>query len=231
MELLPSQRNYVLTLVRNAQFDPAEFAWGTHDGDWPGKATVPVLVHTPTGYFCAFSTHTSNPGSPAWHPALQGTFTLLISPGANHEQEVVQGLDDFNAVGQRVRAWLEYVRRESVPDLWTELANQRRAIAAVVELAPDNAPFSGPDVARVVESLDAIGRMARALKLTADEIKRVNGGVAYLKKAAERMGRKDWFLLACTMLAWAVPPDKAGQLLQGVFHALQWVVHAQGLLR
>jgi len=232
VQLLTSQKNLVLKTIEKWHFDPREFVWGSRSGAWSGlHEDVPELRHTPTGFFCAFSIHTSDSGSPTWHPARQGMFTLLVSPGANHAQEVVNALKDFDAVAFQVGAWVLRIKRESAPDLWEQLNAQRRLIGDVVAGEPDNTPFTPAELPRVAAGLREVGQLAERLQLTAEEVKRLTAGVDYLVEAAPRMGRKDWFLLAVALLTWGMPAEKAIQLAQGLFQAVQWMVHAHPVLR
>jgi len=192
-----------------------------------------MLSHAPTGYYALFFA----PGAlglgylsnvPQLLLTQPGEYVVAFEPGTESPRGKVVGVAWPNVL-DAAALWLAGVKREhEAPDLWTQLEQQRRLIGDVVDQQHDNTPFTASELPRVSESLNEIRRAAERLALAGEEMRRLNAGVAYVLDAAERkMGRKDWFLLACAVLMWAVPPDKAVQFVQGAVQVLQWVVHVQ----
>jgi hypothetical protein len=79
-ELLPSQRNAILTVIERESFDPREFAWERRDDDWTGADNpyVPAIVQTPTRFSCAIS---NRPVFVSGTYGFQGRFQVQVSPG------------------------------------------------------------------------------------------------------------------------------------------------------
>ncbi len=226
-ELLKSQRAVIFQAIRDRGFDPRSFRWELADGEWSGWSDdTPRLVHVPTGFFCAFSV-----APPDRSIARDiGRFQVLVSPGREIQQERVFGMGSFGDVLAVVEEWLPRILLESAPDPWEQLDEPQRLIVEVIEREPDNAPFTDAERARIAASLDDIRQLAVELQLSTTALRQLDAKIDFVGKAAKRMGRKDWFMLTVALLTYAVPPDKLGQLVQGVVHALQWIVHLPPLL-
>lgn len=92
------------------------------------------------------------------------------------------------------------------------LEASRGLVTQVVEEERDTEAFTPAERARIVTALDEIREAVGRLELGAADTKRVLRVVDYVQKSSERLGRKDWFLLAVTLFTWAIPPDKAASL-------------------
>jgi hypothetical protein len=238
--LSKTQRNDVLARVMAAGLDPRDFVWVERKTpEWTGwnGYTADTLVHKPTSYHSMFFA----PGAlglgylsnvPQLLLTQPGEYVVAFEPGTASPRGKVVGVAWPNVL-DAVALWLACVKREhEAPDLWAQMEQQRRWIGDVVEQAPDNAPFGSSELVRVADGLKEIRRAAQTLQLEASEIERLEAGIVYVQQAAERkLGRKDWFLLACAVLMWAVPPDKAVQIVQSAVQVLQWAVQTQHLLR
>ena len=237
--LTKTQRNDVLARVLSSRLDARDFVWIERKTPaWTGwnDYTADTLVHKPTSYYSMFFApgalglgYLSNVSQLVL--TQPGDYVVAFEPGTESPRGKVVGVAWPNVL-DAVAIWLACVKREhDAPDLWAQMEQQRRLIGDVVDQAPDNAPFGATELARVVDGLKAIRRAAQDLQLEAAEMKRLEAGIVYVQEAAERkLGRKDWFLLACAVLMWAVPPDKAVQIVQSAVQALQWVVQTQHML-
>jgi hypothetical protein len=237
--LTKTQRNDILARVTASQLNPGDFTWGQErTPEWTGWTGYPadMLAHNPTGYYALFFA----PGAvglgylsnvPQLLLTRPGEYVVAFEPGTESPRGKVIGVAWPNVL-DAVALWLAGVKREhDAPDLWTQMEQQRRLIGEVVDQQRDNSPFTATELARVNESLTEIRRAAERLELAGEEMRRLNAGIAYVLDAAGRkMGRKDWFLLACTVLMWAVPADRAVQFVQDAVRVLQWAVHVQHLL-
>jgi len=222
-----------------SRLDPRDFVWVERKTpEWTGwnGYTADTLVHKPTSYHSMFFapdalglSYLSN--VPELVLTQPGEYVVAFEPGTTSPRGKVVGVAWPNVL-EAVALWLACVKREDdAPDLWAQMEQQRRWIGDVVEHAPDNAPFGPIELARVADGLKEIRTAAQALQLKAAEMERLEAGLVYVQQAAERkLGRKDWFLLASAVLMWAVPPDRAVQIVQIAVHALQWVVQTQRLL-
>jgi hypothetical protein len=219
-ELLPSQRNDVLGVIERTGFDPREFAWAKMKDDWTGADDpyVPAIVHQPTRFFCAISNRPFYSGP---RMGMQGNFQVQVSPGFHRLTEEVTGIPSFAGVLIQVHEWLARVRREQVPDRWTEL-EASRALAGVIEHEPDNTSFTTDERARIGAALEELRAVAVRLELPAAQLHNVNITINYLQPAAGRLGRTDWFAVALQLFTWAVP---FSVFSAAVFRALAWVVH------
>ncbi|HKV71409.1 MAG TPA: hypothetical protein VJN62_09190 [Gemmatimonadales bacterium] len=213
-------------MVTGFGFDSADFKWTEADtSEWSGYLTGPCLMHNPSDFYFALGIHSNSIRHSSYSPSHVGAYRVLLSPGYNRPVEFVDALFPFEPVLREVGRWLERIKEESAPDVWTQAAERRRLLQRVPAEETENARFNNAELKRLGEDLQEVLKAATELHVSAPEMKRLMEGIEYLNEAAARMGRKDWFMVASAVLMWAVPPEKAGQLLQTALHTLGWVIH------
>jgi hypothetical protein len=221
--ILRSQANEVFNAIRQSGLDPTQFAWSTQYGWLNQELVVSRLTHTPSGFYYTFDF--SDQGhwaefSPGEHKVVQ-----TAHPGAWSQQLGYVGL------------WLTYLKREiEAPDLWAAIRTETDLILAGGTSEQDNAPFTPGERQRIGENLRELRDYARATyQLSADQAQFINARLAYLEEASERVGRKDWLILAAGVLVnivvgAALAPEAAKDLLRFAGRVLGWLIGAHPLL-
>ena len=198
------QRNAVLAAVQDAGLFPAEF-------DWTG-AVGSRLCHLPTGAYFVFE-------------GVAGNYSSQYSAG-DVPVERREGLSQHRLM-QQVGLWLAKLKRDiDTPDLWAELRRERELLAAASDEAIENTPFSVPEQEQIAGQIrDIKDYLIRTHALSEAQAKRLD----YLIDASGRVGRKDWFLMAASVILGyvvtaALSPAAAvhvlGTLLSSVGHIL-----------
>jgi hypothetical protein len=147
---------------------------------------------------------------------VPGSFAIARRPGEILSFEVLQPLT-WDDVAAKFGEWLTYLKFEvEAPDLWTELAGHRQALAAPIP--EDNSPFTPDEQRQIRAQLDRIeGAVLANLQLTADEGTAFRADMDYLKESAARSGRRDWTLqvvgiLGSCVLASVMPAHKVSEI-------------------
>ncbi len=222
-----TEKNHVLLLIEQYDFDPSEFEWTQDDAvetqyrqEYYGR--ISVLIHRPTNFYCKF-----------------GRIRITFSPGARFrvESQVHQAVWSLKL--DFVRTWLAELRKEvDAPDLWATIGQEKALSTAAASADLDNRPFTAAEQKLIATKLDEIkAYLLDGQEFAAEQGAAIDREFAYLKEAAERMGRKDWlnillgglFGLAVSL---ALEPEKARGLLRlagTVFQSL-WGM-AQGVLQ
>ena len=198
--LLPSQANDVLSAVRYADFDPADFAW-----DDRGVEEV-RLTHKPTGYYFDFFAGMSH--SCAFSPGDDVRRAHHVTGQWRHQIKLVQD-------------WLGYLRREyESPDLWAAFRQERSLVEAAAASEGDDGSFEPSELRYVRRQLLELKQyVLQTQQLTSEQADLVTTRFNYLENAALRQTKADWLhtftgVLLSLALRLAVSSDGARELFQ-----------------
>lgn len=181
IDLLRSQRNQILDLIKNLELDPFNFKWGEYPSQFNRDATVAQLTYNGTEFHYVFDMQ-------------RGEHYAFFSPGRDKlfDQEYP---GSWELQFGKVYDWLTYVKREiEEPDLWHDLGQYRLPPGTSLDPETENRAFS---VAEVKQLKAGIGNLRKYLECefdgVEDDLKIIHEKLDYLCEAAERQGRKDWF--------------------------------------
>ena len=175
----------------------------------------------------AFATY--RPGRILSSRAVAGDYSARYLAGDGPVEERA-GLSQYRLMEQ-VGFWLGQLKLDiETPDLWAQLQRERALLAAVSDEAIENTPFTSAEREEISRQLQELkDDLSRAHSLSAEQMRLLDERLAYLVDATDRVGRKDWFLMAAGamlsyVLAAALPPDAAthvlGMLLTSIGHIL-----------
>jgi hypothetical protein len=119
--------------------------------------------------------------------------------GTDPVQEWDIPVGNWGGVVEEVRRWIgEIEDYEATPDLWALYGPA--PTSSTVEQETDNSPFTPDERADLADRLDQVmaklEELSDRLNLTADDVADIKENVDYLKEASERLGKKDWLLIA-----------------------------------
>jgi len=230
--LRPKQRNELFKVIEEMDFDPVEFEWRNADGEWAGYDhfyTTPALVHKPTGKVFALALL---PEGRPW-VGVHGPWAVLSTPGEDGPRSVREYVS-WADVLKEARQWLHRIREDSGPDLWALAAEQQKLLGSGEGLP--NTPFSPEERTRLFATLDQLRLdIAKTQQLDAKQAAALGTIVEEGKRAAERLGRKDWIMyflgtVTSVAISAAFAPEQARHLWQLAVVAVQWVLRAPHLL-
>jgi len=224
--LTRTRRNDVLQLLQQyAGFDGSEFTLEESVEEEPerysyGSYRSTRLLHKPTGYYFRF-----------------GKGFCMYCPGARSKLEAVKHESSWEAIRGMLVQWANRVKAESeAPDLWATINNGQ----GFIQQAPtsiDNSPFTKDEQSLIADKLDDLeDHLKRQDQFAEDQLDHLHSEFTYLKEAATRIGRKDWRLIAFSVLAGQVlaltlPPETAQAFMQLAQSLFQWIwVAGQHLL-
>ena len=183
--LMRSQKNEVLELIKATTLDPYNFNWSTEHSTLSDESEMPLIVsklsYNNSPFYFIFDLHKKKHYS-------------FFSPGHDklHDQQYPGNWDNQLYYVQK---WLTYLEREvSQPDLWEELEKYRMSYDGKISSDSGNAPFTIPQFNQLVEGIENIrGYLLGEFKdsLKAEEM--INQKLDYLVGASKRQGREDWF--------------------------------------
>lgn len=221
--ILRTHANEIFAFITQFGLNPSEFEWALLPSRWSFTRNVSTLIHRPTGHYYKFDY------------ADGGGHAAEFSPGLDRAVESADS-DDWDTQRALARHWVACLKRElDAPDLWGRLAGERALITAPTDSAP-NEKFSRGEINRVTASLVEIREYARSsLSLSDEQARVVEARLEYLQAASERMGRKDWMVLALGVLtniviSAAFTPSAAQEFFRFAGQVLQWVLENQALL-
>lgn len=225
--LTRTQKNAVLKLLIQGEFEPADFEWTDHalNEDTPMgivQSTASTLVHCQTGYYFNF-----------------GRIYCNFVPGTRTKVEAKAHSNDAGTRATLFGQWLRRLREEvDAPDLWATIGQEKALSTAASSANLDNRPLNAREQALIAAKLDEIkAALLDGQEFATDQAAAVEREFAYLSESSERLGRKDWlnillgglFGLAVTL---ALDPEKAREIMRlagTVFQSLWGGV--QGVLR
>lgn len=186
--LLRSQTNAVLELIQAAELQPSDFSWREETSGRTGKA-VPVLEHTPTGYYFKFEIHPSNRDHACEFSPGEDIRVSFQYPGS------WEGLLNYLSL------WLLNLKREiEAPDLWSAVSKER-ALVEAANRDDSNRSFSPQELQQIKEKLLELQEYILSThELTEEQSRFVRSRLKYLTEAAERQGYTDWIHTAIGVL-------------------------------
>jgi hypothetical protein len=111
------------------------------------------------------------------------------------------------------------------PDLWSEIAKQKKIIEDSTSKAAGNTPFTIEETKVITTRLDNLfDDLVSTRQIIEGQEAKVREAFNYLKEAATRLGRKDWIFISLSIV----------QILQGfmlsnetrpiIIRAVAWIV-------
>jgi hypothetical protein len=180
--LTRSAKNRILELVNRYGPSPIDFRWSeTQQGEWQSTSQyqyrVSVLTHIPTGYYCIFGAH-----------------SIEICPGFTRNIQDFRHEDNLDRKENLCGKWLMIVKSEAdTSDLWASVAQETALPKAASLPSLDNRLFTPTEQKLIVEKLDEIkGFLVEGQQFATEQAETIEREFAYLKDAAERLGRKHW---------------------------------------
>ena len=215
--LLRSQKNNVFAVIQSAGLNPSDFAWVEWGSRFGGGYTVPVLLHSSSGYSFQFDRH----------PQKGQCVSFSPGDGKFEESEIVS---QWYQVVDRLEYWLKCLEAEvTQPELWETIVSEKRLITNVQPGASDDAPFNRDELKRIDKSLGEMKLyLASTQNLNEQQTRIVNARLDYLGEAARRMGRKDWIVLVTGVLtniavSAAFAPSTTHELFRFAGQVLNWI--------
>jgi len=221
-DLLKTQKNDVLLLIKEAGLDPTAFEWGWGDL-MGGSAFAPQrVICKGTDYYFQFN------------------FDIRVyewSPGDGTPSEINR-LSSWDEVLDSVRDWTILLRKElEAPDLWA-LASSDTSILDDSSGQDMEGKFTAGEHSRLIESLDEIKQFLLAThEFDSKKLDFIERRMKYLLDASDRVTKKDWLLLTfATLIQIAttigLEPAYARELIEKAGIVLRWIgEHAHKLIR
>lgn len=156
----------------------------------------PLLVHAPSQCWFMFAgTAWSTDGIPKVGDSEK--FESIREPGAKHPREV----DTHNCWDYQVRffrEWLDLVDAHvEAEGLWSPVDTVTFPTDEPPGLAANDVPFTKKERERLSDSLDRIE--TRLVEIAADgaaDREQIHQGIAFLRQATQRLGKRDWWHVA-----------------------------------
>ena len=208
VKILATQKAQSFDAIVKAGLDPREFTWRSHTAQY-SRQEEPELVHQPSGFFFRLLVPTEG-----YMGSSENTFKF--SPGQQSEFTYGTGLSwEYHLA--MMREWLRNLKREiAVVDPWVELDGLG---SAVPNFARPDAPFAAEEIKVVHSQLDSIAAEIERLQIgSVAEREVVKESLDDLKRAAERVGKKDWYLIFLgTMASHALEKVVAPDTLRSIW--------------
>jgi hypothetical protein len=229
--LTRQQKNFVLQALQEVGFDGSEFRWENSVAqEFSGTGYVnyssSCLFHVDSNYYFRF-----------------GNYVNTFSPGANSKVEIKRHDGNWTAMFNVFDRWPKDVLEEvSAPDLWATVG-RGQAFILQASSAQDNSTFTAVEQGMIAANLDSLqqrfleqaGIHSRQDQIREDRDQKFRIGVErsfqYLKDASRRVGRKDWTLIAFSILIGqalqlAETQEGAHTLMNLAASVFQWIVTA-----
>jgi hypothetical protein len=227
--LLRTQRNDVLSVLRQQGLEPSDFEWGEEESSHSKGKMVSVLIHRPSLYwykfdfvFAEFKEWRQGKYSPGKESPQAGSFKF--SEWKNH-LEVMR------------TEWLPNIKREiEAPDLWAAVSQEKQLVEAASSSKAENTPFTPKELGYISQQLDEIKEfLFKTQPFDAEQKHFVEVRIRYLEESASRVGRVDWLNLVIATLFGigvqaALPPDTIRELFRFVGSALSQLFGGTPLL-
>jgi len=218
IDIMQSQKNQVLQIIKKMELDPFDFEWGKCSSEFGQQVTRPCLKYKDTKFFFIFDTY------------LEGEPYAIYSPG---KEKIIDKEFPGSWDGQlkNVWNWLHYLKREiNEPDYWAQLSKFQ--LRGAVSLAPEveNLPFTVQEVKQVTSGVNRIREYLKTefVGIESDH-KLINEKLDYLIDAVNRQGRKDWIhtcigVLVTVGTAIGLKPEQFSRMFQLLKEAVSGVV-------
>ena len=184
IELLQSQKNELLQIIKRAQMNPSDFTWRKVESsfeadDFGSPQRAPSLVYLNTLFYYTFD-------------LKGGKHCALFSPGKEFAQEQ-QYPGNWEWQLKYFETWLSYIAREvGEPDLWAALAEEAGTLISGLPMVLEEAPFTPVELSSLAMKLDEIAEHVDSISGTSETIKQQT---SYLKEALHKQSKRDWFFL------------------------------------
>lgn len=240
--MLRKYRNALLDVIKEADFNPAEFtpmenvidgyqAFQLKVGHTPLMFIVRTMLESEGRMFDYKYTRYVRK-----HPAP------LFPANAN----VFSQWTDFETIKRICSEWLntsvrmylddkaEEEEDRNLPDLWAELHLSTGSVIDTQTL--QNTSFSVGEQMRIADSLTAFEREVQKHEiLSSEQFKLLHEQVEYLVESSKRMGRKDWLAAAAgTLIGYTFQASLSSEAATQIVHlagdALRWIAHTPLLL-
>jgi len=202
-------RNTVFAAVEAAGLSPSDFQWDHRADDDEAEAR---LEHRPSGAYFIFR------GSP-------GAYSSSSRAGDHPVRDRME-LSWYRLM-QQVELWLADVKRDNeTPDLWAQLHSGADVLTAAAMDAIEDKPFTADEQAEIARRLEELKHyISRTHELSEVQTLALGERLEYLSKAATRLGRKDWLLLAGGVilsyaLESALPPAASSDVLRALLSSI-----------
>jgi hypothetical protein len=216
--ILKSQANELFQLIESVHLLPQDFKWTTVNSVNEAYLEVSKLIHISSNYYFQFDFR-------------GGNRFYEFSPGDTAQFEKASAHWDIQK--KAFIRWLNNLKREiESPDLWSAIANEK-----IFSEAPssdnNDAIFSNEERIRIAQNINEIKQYLLSTQSFSTEQKQyLDGRFDYLVAASERLGRKDWILLAVgtltnIIIGMALMPDIARELFRIAGAVLKWVLITQ----
>jgi len=215
-ELLQSQKNKLLEIIKYKELDPFNFEWVTLPSKF-GRSFVPSLQYKGTSYHFTFD----------WN---DGDRHSIYSPGCSNLVDSLYA-GSWDKRKDHFESWLYYLEREvEEPDLWEQLSQFRLEDQASPDPEIENLPFTVYEAQQITTG---INRMRAYLEAEFDTVEYdhdlINQKLDYLIDAAKRQGRKDWFhtcigILVSLGSALGLSPEHGSKLMHILKETVNGVV-------
>jgi hypothetical protein len=181
-----SSRDYIWKRIEEAQLDPKDFRWSAvSSGHREGWLNVSCLTHLPTGSYMTFDY------------TLEDDFSVGASPGAMGRHVSWYEFQEWGDVLLKIRSWLERVKIEDdSPDYWKVLEQQTEFQEAAAR-SSEEAQLTPSERIEILQKVDQVAAILTAMQHTADDRHQsVMDQIEYVRRASERLGRKDLLNIA-----------------------------------
>ena len=148
--LLQTQRNAVLSVLRQEGFEPSDFEWREAESSWSDSWMVPVLVHRPSVYSYKFDI--ADEGGIKGHQAF-------YSPGGESPQvQPSRGFFEWKDHLEVISTeWLPNLKREiEAPDLWAAVSQEKQLVEAASSPKVENTAFTKEELGYISTQLREI---------------------------------------------------------------------------
>ncbi len=227
--LLQTQRNAVLSVLRQEGLEPSDFKWQEAVSRTVEGRMVSVLIHRPSKYSYKFD---------FVYEAFRHWHQAIYSPGEESSQGYSRTFLTWKDHLEVIRTeWLPNLKREiEAPDLWAVVSQEKQLVEAASSPKVENTAFTPKELGYISQQLDEIKEfLFKTRPLDAEQKRFVEVRIRYLEESASRVGRVDWLNLVIATLFGigvqaALPPDTIRELFRFVGSALSQLFGGTPLL-
>ncbi len=215
MALTRIERNQIYEAIAASNLDPAECSINQYDLE---PVTKVEIRHNNSGSTFEF------------HPITGMSYrvTYNVIDGHNYTYDTVRNIKDLTL---NIRRWGNEVKLTAeTPDLWAELWRSRQFVVDIMWADTSNTPFTKDEQSRIAVQLEAFTEHVKErFDLNSEQTAHIEEWRDEVTESSERLGRKDWKLLAYgtivnLVVTDAVTPEVARHifimLIQGIVHLI-----------
>ncbi|WP_447599978.1 hypothetical protein [Nitrospira sp. Nam80] len=218
--LLGTQKNDVHGAIRQRSFDPEDFDWTERASRVEEHLLIPVIIHKPSDFYFEFDW--SDDQSAHW---------AQYSPGEGvTEKRVLPG--DWVSLYTHLEKWLSCLRTQiDAPDLWGTISGDRSLINLAASSDTSNARFTAEEQTTISKRLHQLKEDIIAThRFLGQQAEFVRERFQYLEDATSRVGKKDWLMLALSVIIQIaltpnLQPSQAGAIFRKLASAIHHILH------